>query len=126
MTAGGEEDPRLARISAICLSLPEATRWYDGQHATYAVRKKNFAYFLDDHHGDGIVAFCCKVPLGENVDLVALDPKRFLMPAYVGARGWVSLRLDRGEVDWDEVAQLAAGSYQLVAPKRLAARARGG
>lgn len=32
-----------------------------------------------------------------------------------------ALRLDRGEVDWDEVAELAATSYCLVAPRKLAA-----
>jgi hypothetical protein len=29
--------------------------------------------------------------------------------------------LDLGVVDWDEVAELVAGSYLLVAPKRLGA-----
>jgi hypothetical protein len=33
----------------------------------------------------------------------------------------VALRLDVGEVDWDEVSELVACSYRLVAPKRLAA-----
>jgi predicted DNA-binding protein (MmcQ/YjbR family) len=32
----------------------------------------------------------------------------------------VGFRLDVGEVDWEEVAELVAGSYQLIAPKRLA------
>jgi hypothetical protein len=36
-------------------------------------------------------------------------------------RGWLALRLDRGAIDWDEVAALAAHSYRLAAPKRLAA-----
>jgi hypothetical protein len=27
---------------------------------------------------------------------------------YIGSRGWVALRLDVGEVDWDEVGELAA------------------
>jgi predicted DNA-binding protein (MmcQ/YjbR family) len=34
----------------------------------------------------------------------------------------LALRLDVGEVDWDEVAELVACSYRLVAPKRLAAQ----
>jgi predicted DNA-binding protein (MmcQ/YjbR family) len=36
----------------------------------------------------------------------------------------VALRLDVGEVDWEEVSELVACSYQLVAPKRLAAIAK--
>jgi len=77
-------------------------------------------YFLDDHHGDGIVSVCCKMGLGENEELVKDDPKRFYPPAYLAHRGWVALRLDIGEIDWEEVAQLVAGSYSLVAPKKLA------
>jgi hypothetical protein len=42
------------------------------------------------------------------------------MPAYVGPRGWLGLRLDIPHVDWDEVADFVAESYLLVAPKRLA------
>ena len=42
------------------------------------------------------------------------------MPAYVGPRGWVALRLDVGGLDWNEVAELVVGSYKLIAPKRLA------
>jgi hypothetical protein len=44
----------------------------------------------------------------------------FRSRAYIGPRGWVALRLDRGAIDWKEVAELVAGSYQLTTPKRLA------
>lgn len=39
-------------------------------------------------------------------------------PAYVGSRGWVALGLDAGAIHWDEVAELVAGSYRLIAPKK--------
>ncbi len=42
------------------------------------------------------------------------------MPAYIGPRGWVALRLDIPGVDWNEVAELIRGSYRLVAPQKLA------
>jgi predicted DNA-binding protein (MmcQ/YjbR family) len=42
------------------------------------------------------------------------------LPDYLASRGWAGLRLDIGEVDWDEVSELVRGSYQLIAPKRLA------
>lgn len=121
MTKTPSEDPRLVRFSEICLAFPEATRESYGQHATFRVRKKAFAYYLDDHHGDGIVGVCFKVGLGENKDLVELDPSRFYIPAYIGPSGWVGLRLDVGEIDWDEVADFALGSYRHYAPKKLAA-----
>ncbi|HEX4498817.1 MAG TPA: MmcQ/YjbR family DNA-binding protein [Thermoanaerobaculia bacterium] len=118
------EDPRLARLTAISLALPEATRKDMGQHASFLIRAKTFAYFLADHHGDGIVAVCCKTALGENVEMIAADPARFYLPAYIGPKGWVGLRLDAGEIDWDEVAGLVVDSYRLVAPKKLALLAR--
>ncbi|HTS49824.1 MAG TPA: MmcQ/YjbR family DNA-binding protein [Bryobacteraceae bacterium] len=115
------EDRRLTRLTQICLTLPETTRQIMGRHAAFYVRKKTFAYFLDDHHGDGIVGINCKVLPGDNTALIAADPARFYMPAYVGSKGWVGLRLDVGEIDWEEVQELVTHSYRLVAPKRLAA-----
>ena len=115
------EDRRLARLTKICLPLPEATRELCGSHAGFLVRKKTFAYFLNNHHGDGIVGVTCKVLPGDNTALIAAQPGRFYMPAYIGPRGWVALRLDVGKVDWEEVAELVACSYRLVASKRLAA-----
>jgi predicted DNA-binding protein (MmcQ/YjbR family) len=116
------EDPRLARLSAICLALPEATRELTGKHATFRIRGKTFAYFLDDHHGDGIVGLNCRAPWGEPGAFVAGDPERFYLPAYLASRGWIGLRLDVGEIDWEEVADLVTDSYLRVAPKRLGAQ----
>ena len=123
METSSREDRRLVRLTRICLALPEATRDYNGQHAAFVVRKKKFAYFLNDHHGDGIVAVTCRALPGDNVHLVAASPDKFYLPAYIGPRGWVALRLDRGEIDWEEVEELVSGSYRSVAPKGLAALA---
>jgi hypothetical protein len=57
------EDLRLTRLTKIALALPETARHTYGSHAQFRVRKKTYAYFLDDHHGDGIVAVTCKVLL---------------------------------------------------------------
>ncbi len=114
-------DPRLVRVSDIARSLPESSRAIHGSHAQFLVRKKTFAYFLHNHHGDGIVAIACKVLPGDNKALAEAQPKRFYLPAYIASRGWVALRLDVGKVDWEEVEELMLGSYQLIAPKRLAA-----
>jgi hypothetical protein len=116
------EEPRLARLTKICLALPETTRERSGTHASFRVRKKVFSYFLNDHHGDGIVSVCAKVLPGDNTALVSAQPDRFYLPAYIGPRGWVALRLDAGAIDWKEVAELVAGSYRLTAPKRVAAK----
>jgi phosphoribosylglycinamide formyltransferase-1 len=115
------EDRRLTRLTKIVLALPETERETHDTHAAFLVRKKRFAYFLDDHHGDGIVALNCRAAPGENTALIASDPDRYYMPAYVGPRGWVALRLDVGTVDWEEVRELVTDAYLLTAPKRLAA-----
>ena len=120
MHAASQEDERLVRFTKICLRFPRAEREIMGSHAGFKVKKKIFAYFLNDHHGDGIVGVVYKVLPGDNAALIKADPKRFYMPAYVGPRGWVGLRLDVGRVNWGEVEELAKGSYQLVAGKTLA------
>src|SRR5271157_6321921 len=109
----------LTRLTKICLALPEAACQARGSHAGFLVRKRTFAYFLNDHHGDGIVSVACKALPGDNTALAAAQPARFYLPSYIGPRGWIALRLDLGKVDWDEVAELVLGSYRLVAPQRL-------
>ena len=104
MTNSLNEDRRLIRLTEIGLALPEANRECHGQHASFTVRKKKFAYYLDDHHGDGIGAVCFRTDPGENEALLATDATRFYRPAYIGPRGWIGLRLDVGEIDWEEVA----------------------
>lgn len=118
------KDKLLDRVTRICKALPEAAYELAGRHASYTIRKKTFAYYLNDHHGDGIISVCCKVLPGDNAALIAAQPKKFYMPAYIGPRGWVALRLDIPGVDWEEVAELVRGSYRLVAPPKLAATIR--
>jgi hypothetical protein len=117
------EDERLSRLSELCLGLPEAERELAGRHAGFRVRRRTFAWYLDDHHGDGVVAVTFKAVPEAAGALLAAAPERFFRPAYTGSRGWLGLRLDRGPVDWDEVAALVADSYRMVAPRRLAALA---
>ena len=112
-------DERRRRVIELCLGLPEAAA-REGQHVKFTVRDKTFAYWLDDHHGDGIVAISVKAAPGVQQALVAADPERYLVPSYLGPRGWVSLRVDTPEVDWAEIEDLLVDSYRLVAPKRLA------
>lgn len=116
------EDSRLTRVTEIALSFPETTRQLWGSHAQFLIRKKTFAYFLNNHHGDGIVGITGKALPGDNKALVEAQPRKFYLPAYVASRGWVALRLDVGKIDWDEVRELLLGSYLLIAPKKLAER----
>jgi hypothetical protein len=113
----------LARLSEICAALPESTCERESRHATFRVRKKVYAYFLDNHHGDGNIAACVKVSKPSNKALAAKDPKRFFVPAYIGARGYVGMRLDK-RVDWTDVAERVTASWRSVAPKRLLEKER--
>ncbi len=48
-------DPeRLQQLLHICEALLEIDISGD-QHVALRIRKKTFAYYLDDHHGDGIL-----------------------------------------------------------------------
>src|SRR5258708_4476534 len=76
MHAVQQEDERLVRFTQICLGFPRAEREIMGSHAGFKVKKKTFAYFLNDHHGDGIVGVLCKVLPGDNAALIKADPKR--------------------------------------------------
>ena len=119
--AGSER--RRKRLVEICRQLPEVEYETVGDgHISFRIRKKIFAYYLYDHHGDGLIAFCCKSSLNEQRRLIRDDPESFFVPAYLGARGWIAIRLDLDEVDWDTVRELARQAYQAIAPRKLAAQ----
>jgi hypothetical protein len=111
-------DP-LDRARRICLALPEAWEQEAWGEPTFRVKKRLFAMFADDHHGDGRVALWCNAPLGVQEMLVRADPEKFFVPPYVGVKGWVGVVLDR--VDDAELRELAAQSYCMVAPRKLQA-----
>jgi hypothetical protein len=126
VSGSSREDPRLRRLAGICANLPETTREDSGRHVTFRIRKRTFAYFLDDHRGnEGIVGLACKAPGGWSEALIEAQPERFYKPAYLHHRGWIGVRLDTDDVDWEEVAEFVTESYVLTAPKRLAARVEG-
>ena len=110
---------RLSRLLKLVSNLPEVEISGD-QHRGFRIRRKNFAYYLNDHHGDGIVSLCCKASFEEQADLVELDPDKFYVPSYVGAKGWVAVRLDQSRVDWPQVNTLLVNAYRSRAPKKLA------
>jgi hypothetical protein len=117
----------LAKLAAICLALPEATQDPDTHHPTFRVRKKPFAYFLDNHHGDGIIAACVRAPKtgkGNGASLIKGDPKRFYSPEYLGHNGWVAVRVDARRVDWKDLGERVAQSYRATAPTRPKSPAR--
>jgi hypothetical protein len=120
----GKREQALRRIREICLALPETSERPSHGAPTFFVRgKRAFLMVLTDHHGDGRFAVWCAAPAGLQGMLVEADSERFFVPPYVGHRGWLGMRLDRG-LDWDELAGLAEDAYAEVAPPRLVELAR--
>jgi hypothetical protein len=113
----------LARVRALCLGLPEVVERLSHGSPTWFVRgKKTFVMFHDDHHGDGRLAIWCAAPEGMQEALVAGEPDRYFRPPYVGHRGWIGVRLDRG-LGWNEIAGAIEDAYAAVAPRALVERA---
>jgi hypothetical protein len=118
-----ERERTLGGIRKICLALPETSERLSHGAPTFFVRgKRAFLMVLTNHHGDGRFAIWCAAAEGMQGMLVEADPERFFVPPYVGHRGWLGVRLDRG-LDWDELAGIAEDAYAEVAPARLVAQA---
>ena len=49
--------------------------------------------------------------------LISANPEVYFRPPYVGAKGWVGVRLDLGP-DWGQVEDLLEEGYRSVAPRR--------
>lgn len=113
----------LPRLRQVCLSLPEVEeRISHGEPAWFVRGRKQFVTFADHHHDDR-VAFWCAAPEGAQRMLVESHPDRFIVPPYVGGRGWVGCYLD-GSVDWDELDDIVLDAYLTVAPAGLRARVK--
>lgn len=112
---------RRTRLVSICESFPKVEVEVAGdQHIAFRVNKKTFAYYLFDHHGDDRIAFCFKSNLSEQRRQVRDDPENFFVPPYLGSKGWIAIRLDSDELDWEAIADFALRAYQAVAPRKLA------
>lgn len=114
-------DARRARLVKILQSLPEVEIQQLGEHLGIRLRKKSLAYYQFDHHGDGMISFVCRSTANEQRRLIQSDPETFFVPAYVGSRGWIGMRLDLDEVDWETLTEILKRGYQQIAPRKLAA-----
>ncbi|ADB52624.1 MmcQ/YjbR family DNA-binding protein [Conexibacter woesei] len=126
MDAPADDDAPLVRLSGICARLPEAAQQRTGyHHAEFRVWGKAFAYLLDDGGGAGVAAVIVRGRPGALKLLQARGAdaaERFFSPPYLGARGWIGLRLDRATPDWEEIAALVVTSYRSAAPDELIER----
>jgi formyltetrahydrofolate-dependent phosphoribosylglycinamide formyltransferase len=118
-----ERDPAylLGRVRDLALALPEADEVTShGMPCFGIIKGKKFAYFTEDHHGDGKTALLVKISgADEQAALIEMDADRYYRPAYFGD-GWVGVRLDLGDTDWDAIGEWLRKSWLSVAPKKLA------
>jgi hypothetical protein len=104
-------DEVLSRLREVCLALPETSERLSHGAPTFFVRgKRAFLMVMDNHHGDGRFAIWCAAPEGIQGALVEADPERFFVPPYVGHRGWLGVRLDRG-LDWKDLEGIVEDAY---------------
>jgi phosphoribosylglycinamide formyltransferase-1 len=115
-------DRLVAQVREHALALPEADEIVSHGMACFGIIKgKKFAYVSIDHHSDGRIALLVKISgLDEQESLIDRDPGRHFRPAYFGD-GWIGIRLDLGDTDWDAIGEWLRHSWQAVAPRRLAA-----
>jgi phosphoribosylglycinamide formyltransferase-1/phosphoribosylamine--glycine ligase/phosphoribosylglycinamide formyltransferase/phosphoribosylformylglycinamidine cyclo-ligase len=125
VTREASPDYLLGRVRDMAMALPDAAeKMSHGMPAFHIAGGKMFAYFTYDHHHDGTTAIIVKTSgPDEAAMLIENDPDLYYRPAYFGASGWIGLRLDRGEVDWDRVADRLQRSWSAIAPAKLRALA---
>ena len=111
-----------AQVRERALALPDADETLSHGMACFGIAKgKKFAWVSTDHHGDGRIALLVKISgVDEQAALIEHEPERYFRPAYFGD-GWIAIRLDLGNTDWDAIAGWLHRSWRAVAPKRLTA-----
>ena len=109
---------QLAKVRAFCAELPGTVERPSHGSPTFLIDgKRAFAYFLDNHHGDGRLALWCAAPDGAQGMLIDSAPERYFRPPYVGHRGWVGVHLDRG-TPWREIASVLEAAHAHRMPAR--------
>lgn len=109
----------LDKVRRICLSWKGATERPSWGTPAFWAGKRQFAIYVNDHHGDGITAVWVKAAEGLQSLLMKSNPKVFFSPPYVGVKGWVGIRLDR-RPDWKVVEGILGDAFVITAPKRMA------
>ena len=113
-----DDGTAIERVREVCLALAGPTERLSHGAPTFFAGKRSFVMFVDNHHRDGRLALWCAAAPGVQAAAVDADPERYFVPPYVGHRGWIGVRLDRG-LDWDEVAGVIEDAHEAVtgAPK---------
>jgi predicted DNA-binding protein (MmcQ/YjbR family) len=108
----------LAKISALCLALPDTKLTMTWGSPHFRVGDKIFCGFGSE---DGKQVMGVKLAMSHA--RARVKQARFWPSPYVGKHGWVSMDVTQRK-SWDEVAALIRESYELIAPKAALAKLR--
>ena len=110
----------LARLRAICMAFPEVAERPSHGAPTWFIRGKSsfLTLWADGHHDHEFPHIWCAAAPGVQGELIAANSSAYFRPPYVGHRGWLGVRLDRG-LSWEELAEVAQDAYRAVAPAKL-------
>jgi YjbR protein len=113
----GARGTTFARVRRYCLSFEGTSERPSHGHPAFFAGKRAFAMCMDDFHDDGRRAVWCAAPEGMQGAMVETDAEAYFVPPYVGHRGWLGVRLDRG-LDWNDIAGAIEDAYAEVSGKR--------
>ena len=108
------------RLRPVALALPGVEERLSHGSPTFFTapgrKGRTFASLHDEREWyQGRLCLWFAGPGGLQRALVDGGPERFFVPPYVGHRGWVGLRLDLPETDWDEAAGCVEDAHAFVA-----------
>lgn len=112
------------RVDAIASQFAEVGRKTSHGSPGWAVggekAGKLFAILADRHHGEDAVGLLVKASgPDEMTGLIEAQPEIYYWPKYYGASGWLGIKLNRRDVDWDHVRDWLERSWRASAPKRM-------
>jgi len=113
-----------SRVDELARRLPEVDRKTSHGSPGWSVgatkSAKLFAIIADHHHGEEAIGLLVKASgPDEMTGLIEAQPDIYYWPKYYGASGWLAIRLNRRDVDWDHVAEWLERSWRASAPPRL-------
>jgi phosphoribosylglycinamide formyltransferase-1 len=111
------------QVDALAQQLPEVGRKTSHGSPGWSVggeKGRLFAIIADHHHGEEAVGLLVKASgADEMTGLIEAQPEIYYWPKYYGASGWLGVKLNRRDVDWDQVRDWLERSWRACAPPRL-------
>jgi phosphoribosylglycinamide formyltransferase-1 len=111
------------QVDKLAQELPEVGRKTSHGSPGWSVggdKGKLFAIIADHHHGEDAVGLLVKsAGTDEMTGLIEAQPDVYYWPKYYGASGWLGIKLNRRDVDWQQVAEWLARSWEVAAPRRV-------